>query len=36
LIRRKAVEFGIPVFTILEFVDSLANALQNHIDLQLS
>jgi carbamoyl-phosphate synthase large subunit len=36
LIRRKAVEFGIPVFTNLELVDSLANALQNHIDLQIS
>lgn len=36
LIRRKAVEFGVPVFTNLELVDSLANALRNHIDLQIS
>ncbi len=36
LIRRKAVEFGVPVFTNLELVDSLANALQNHIDFQIS
>jgi carbamoyl-phosphate synthase large subunit len=31
LIRRKAVEFGVPVITNLELVDSLANALRNHI-----
>jgi uncharacterized membrane protein YbaN (DUF454 family) len=31
LIRRKAVEFGIPIITNLELVDSLANALRNHI-----
>jgi carbamoyl-phosphate synthase large subunit len=36
LIRRKAVEFGVPVFTNLELVDSLANALRNHIDFQIS
>lgn len=36
LIRRKAVEFGVPVFTNLELLDSLANALQNHIDFQIS
>ncbi len=36
LIRRKAVEFGVPVFTNLELVDSLVNALQNHIDFQIS
>ena len=36
LIRRKAVEFGVPVFTNLELVDSLVNALQNHIDYQIS
>ncbi|NLF89224.1 carbamoyl-phosphate synthase (glutamine-hydrolyzing) large subunit [Candidatus Bathyarchaeota archaeon] len=32
LIRRKAVEFGVPVFTNLELVDSLANALKNNIN----
>jgi carbamoyl-phosphate synthase large subunit len=31
LIRRKAVEFGVPVITNLELVDSLVNALRNHI-----
>jgi len=31
LIRRKAVEFGVPIITNLELVDSLANALRNHI-----
>jgi len=31
LIRRKAVEFGVPVITNLELIDSLANALRNHI-----
>ncbi len=31
LIRRKAVEFGVPVITNLELVDSLATALRNHI-----
>jgi len=36
LIRRKAVEFGVPVFTNLELVDSLANALRNNINLQIS
>ncbi|MFB3888787.1 MAG: carbamoyl-phosphate synthase (glutamine-hydrolyzing) large subunit [Candidatus Bathyarchaeia archaeon] len=35
-IRRKAVEFGVPVFTNLELVDSLANALRNHIDFQIN
>jgi len=33
LIRRKAVEFGIPIITNLELVDSLANALRNHASL---
>lgn len=36
LIRRKAVELGVPVFTNLELVDSLANALRNNINLQIS
>jgi carbamoyl-phosphate synthase large subunit len=36
LIRRKAVEFGVPVFTNLELVDSLANALKNHIIFQIN
>lgn len=36
LIRRKAVEFGVPVFTNLELVDSLVNALRNHIDYQIN
>jgi len=36
LIRRKAVEFGVPVFTNLELVDSLANALKNHIVFQVN
>ncbi|NLE06706.1 MAG: hypothetical protein GX638_18140, partial [Crenarchaeota archaeon] len=36
LIRRKAVEFGVPVFTNLELVDSLVNALGNHIDFQIN
>jgi carbamoyl-phosphate synthase large subunit len=36
LIRRKAVEFGIPVMTNLELIDSLANALKNHIVFELS
>jgi len=31
LIRRKAVEFGVPVITNLELSDSMANALRNHI-----
>ena len=31
LIRRKAVEFGVPIITNLELVDSLASALRNHI-----
>lgn len=31
LIRRKAVEFGVPVITNLELVDSLVTALRNHI-----
>ena len=35
LIRRKAVEFGVPVITNLELVDSLATALQNHIDFEI-
>jgi carbamoyl-phosphate synthase large subunit len=30
LIRRKAVEFGIPLITNLELADTLSNALQNH------
>lgn len=36
LIRRKAVEFGVPVFTNLELIDSLANALRNHIVFQIN
>jgi carbamoyl-phosphate synthase large subunit len=36
LIRRKAVEFGIPVITNLELVDSLATALKNHIVFELN
>jgi carbamoyl-phosphate synthase large subunit len=32
LIRRKAVEFGIPIITNLELADNLANALRNHFD----
>jgi carbamoyl-phosphate synthase large subunit len=36
LIRRKAVEFGVPVFTNLELVDSLANALRNNIVLEIN
>jgi len=31
LIRRKAVEFGVPIITNLELVESLASALRNHI-----
>jgi carbamoyl-phosphate synthase large subunit len=31
LIRRKAVEFGVPVITNLELSDSMASALRNHI-----
>ncbi|MGQ9551805.1 MAG: carbamoyl-phosphate synthase (glutamine-hydrolyzing) large subunit [Candidatus Bathycorpusculaceae bacterium] len=33
LIRRKAVEFGIPIITNLELADTLANALRNHTSL---
>jgi carbamoyl-phosphate synthase large subunit len=36
LIRRKAVEFGVPVITNLELVDSLVNALKNHIVFEIS
>ena len=36
LIRRKAVEFGVPVITNLELVDSLATALQNHISFEIN
>jgi carbamoyl-phosphate synthase large subunit len=36
LIRRKAVEFGVPVITNLELIDSLVNALKNHIVFEIS
>ncbi len=35
VIRRKAVEFGIPVITNLELVNTLANALENHLSLSI-
>ena len=34
LIRRKAVEFGIPIITNLELADALADALMNHEEKQ--
>jgi len=36
LIRRKAVEFGVPIITNLELADSLANALRNHTSLEIN
>jgi len=36
LIRRKAVEFGVPIITNLELIDSLVNALKNHIVFEIS
>jgi carbamoyl-phosphate synthase large subunit len=36
LIRRKAVEFGIPIITNLELADTLADALRNHASLEIN
>jgi carbamoyl-phosphate synthase large subunit len=36
LIRRKAVELGIPIITNLELVDRLASALRNHVGFEIN